>query len=647
MVHGNGYIVLVERHFSELPARRPAHRAPEAPQGAPLHGHQATPVVGVHARIGHPGGAHRLAEKRCAEGDVPYRQHLSEVAVMQVRAQWVHPHVMQPVEARIDHDSFQPASETPAHVGVGKVLHQFAQQREQGEFGRVHAHRQAHAGQDQRLQHAVQVAAAVIGPAAHLALAVVHAVQRPPPGQQVLGAMHPVVDEVVDQVVGGKKPIRVLLEPRHPVLESEGGRLAFAAAAEQVGERREHQDGEQRKQAQQHEQGVEAVDAGQAPLAPAFGRRQRFQWPEDQADDGDLDQCDQPGLGDLAGVTCNVPDVQREQHGRHHVDAEPGDQLGPGFGHGLPRFRNAVDAKSRASGPTTEAIPRWRFYGSARPHVAGVDPAGGYASLHARPHQKDVAMYRPLVAAIATALALIAASCTASLAADTAGYSLTVYSAAQPGQLSTANLANYGANLPGYALVRDGRRMSLPKGSGELRFSDVAKSIDTTTVAFESLSDTTGTRVIEQNYQYDLVDNAKLLDRYIGQTITVDQVRGDKTEQVQGKLLSASGGMILQKDSGEVVSLANYSNIQFPALPGGLITKPTLVWKVSSDRGGEQDTRVSYQTQGVTWWSDYNIILRDADGGCRMDLAAWVTIVNQSGGSYPNAQLKLVAGEVN
>ena len=256
-------------------------------------------------------------------------------------------------------------------------------------------------------------------------------------------------------------------------------------------------------------------------------------------------------------------------------------------------------------------------------------------------------MTRPLVAAITSALALAGASCAVSVAADTSGYSLTVYSAAQPGQLSTSNLANYGANLPGYALVRDGRRMTLPKGLGELRFSDVAKRIDPTTVAFESLSDPTGTRVIEQNYQYDLVDNAKLLDRYIGQMIAVDQVRGDKTEQVRGKLLSASGGMILQQDSGEVVTLSNYSNIQFPALPGGLITKPTLVWKVSSDRGGEQDARVSYQTQGVTWWSDYNIILREADGGCSMDLAAWVTIVNQSGGSYPNAQLKLVAGEVN
>jgi len=188
--------------------------------------------------------------------------------------------------------------------------------------------------------------------------------------------------------------------------------------------------------------------------------------------------------------------------------------------------------------------------------------------------------------------------------------------------------------------------MTLPQGTGELRFTDVAKRIDPTTVAFESLSDP-ATRVIEQNYQYDLVDNAKLLDRYVGQVITVQQVRGDKVEAVSGKLLSASGGLILQRDSGEVLTLSNYANIQFPALPGGLITRPTLVWKVNSKAGGEQNTRVSYQTQGITWWSDYNITLREGNGNCDMDLAAWVTLVNQSGGSYPSAQLKLVAGEVN
>jgi len=124
-------------------------------------------------------------------------------------------------------------------------------------------------------------------------------------------------------------------------------------------------------------------------------------------------------------------------------------------------------------------------------------------------------------------------------------------------------------------------------------------------------------------------------------------VRGDKSSQITGKLLSASGGLILQRDNGEVLTLGNYGNIQFPALPGGLITRPTLVWKVSSKTGGAQDARVSYQTQGVTWWSDYNVTMREQSGNCNMDLAAWVTIVNQSGGSYANAQLKLVAGEVN
>ena len=251
-------------------------------------------------------------------------------------------------------------------------------------------------------------------------------------------------------------------------------------------------------------------------------------------------------------------------------------------------------------------------------------------------------MQRPLVIAIVSALAAACAH-----AADGPDYSLTVYSAAQPGQISTSTLANYGSNLPGYALVRDSRSMTLEKGVGELRFTDVAKRIDPTTVAFESLSDPSGTRVMEQNYQYDLVDNAKLLDRYIGQTITVEQTRGDKTDTLSGKLLSANGGLILQRDTGEVLTLNSYSNIRFPALPGGLISRPTLVWKVNSQTGGQQNTRVSYQTQGVTWWTDYNITMREHGGTCDMDLAAWVTLVNQSGGSFANAQLKLVAGDVN
>lgn len=246
------------------------------------------------------------------------------------------------------------------------------------------------------------------------------------------------------------------------------------------------------------------------------------------------------------------------------------------------------------------------------------------------------------------ATGIAAAMTTAALAAESPDYSLTVYSSAQPGQVSTESLANYGTALPGYALVRDGRKMSLQSGNGVLKFTDVAKRIDPTTVAFESLTDPTGTRVVEQNYQFDLVNRDKLLERYVGATITVEQQRGDTLERLSGMLLSAAdGSLILQRDSGEVVTIGSYSNVVFPSLPGGLITRPTLVWLVNAKQGGTHDTRVSYQTQGMTWWSDYNITLRENDGGCDMDLSGWVTIVNQSGASYPQAQLKLVAGEVN
>lgn len=251
-------------------------------------------------------------------------------------------------------------------------------------------------------------------------------------------------------------------------------------------------------------------------------------------------------------------------------------------------------------------------------------------------------MRKPLPLAMATALVA------GSAAADTPDYSLTIYSSAQPGQISTDRLANYGDSLPGYALVRDGRKMSLPGGRGELRFTDVATRIDPTTVAFESLTDPAGTRVLEQNYQYDLVNRDKLLERYVGERITVEQLRGTDLEKITGTLLSAAGGsLILQRETGEVVSLSNYSNVLFPSLPGGLITRPTLVWLVNAKRAGLHDTRVSYQTRGMTWWADYNIALRESGDKCAMDLSSWVTIVNQSGGSFPAAQLKLVAGEVN
>jgi hypothetical protein len=236
------------------------------------------------------------------------------------------------------------------------------------------------------------------------------------------------------------------------------------------------------------------------------------------------------------------------------------------------------------------------------------------------------------------------------VAAESPDYSLTVYSSAPPGQMSTSLLAsNSEYVLPGYALVRDSRRMELGRGSSELRFTDVARRIDPTTVGFSSLTDPEGTRIVEQNFQFDLVSQQKLIERFVGSTISVDQVRGERVETVTGKLLSAEGGLILEKDTGEIVTLSSYAagNVRFPSLPGGLITKPTLVWLLDAKRGGTHDTRVSYQTAGMTWWSDYNVTLREKERSCEMDFAAWVTIVNRAGASFPNSQLRLVAGEVN
>jgi hypothetical protein len=234
----------------------------------------------------------------------------------------------------------------------------------------------------------------------------------------------------------------------------------------------------------------------------------------------------------------------------------------------------------------------------------------------------------------------------AAMAANAPDYSLTIYSSAEPGSLSSASLAAHGQHLPGYALVRDERTLKLARGRQELRFSDVAGHMDPTTVAFVSLTDPAGTRVLEQNYQYDLVSGQKLLERYLGQSITVVQVLGDQTRRITGELLSAQNGITLRLPSGEVSTLSSWHAIDYPSLPGGLITKPTLVWLLDAARAGEHRVRVAYQALGLTWWADYNLILDEREG-CRMDLSAWVTIVNQSGGSFPDARLKLVAGAVN
>jgi hypothetical protein len=197
-----------------------------------------------------------------------------------------------------------------------------------------------------------------------------------------------------------------------------------------------------------------------------------------------------------------------------------------------------------------------------------------------------------------------------------------------------------------FGVVREKRKVDVPEKIGTIRFTDVASQIDGTSVHFKSLTDPNAT-VLEQNYEYDLVSADKLLEKYIDKQIAVLTKDGSR---YSGKLLSFDANQLVIRQDGEKAEIVmvqrgeNVKDIQFGALPEGLITKPTLVWKLATDKLGQQLIEVAYQTAGINWQADYNAVLNAKDTA--LDLGGWVTINNQSGATYKDAKLKLIAGDV-
>jgi hypothetical protein len=230
---------------------------------------------------------------------------------------------------------------------------------------------------------------------------------------------------------------------------------------------------------------------------------------------------------------------------------------------------------------------------------------------------------------LALCLALLAAAVTCTtpseLKAQTAGVDLTVYN----------------QNL---ALVKERRTLDLELGVNEVAFQDVAALIDPTSVLFRSLTDASGTVVVEQNYEYDIVGSQKLLQKYVDQDI---QLVTEDGSEYSGKLLSGTQDVILQAADGQVtvVKLDQVREYSFPRLPEGLITKPTLLWQVEAAEGGTHDIEVTYMTRGVNWQADYVLLLDQADE--KIDLDGWITLNNNSGASYEDAKLKLIAGDIH
>lgn len=197
----------------------------------------------------------------------------------------------------------------------------------------------------------------------------------------------------------------------------------------------------------------------------------------------------------------------------------------------------------------------------------------------------------------------------------------------------------YNSNL---GLVKDIRRIRMPRGLIDVKFTDVAAQIMPQTVNIKSLTDPDGLEVLEQNYRYDLLTPHKLIEKFVGKQI---KVLKDGIE-IPITILSTNEGLVYRMGDRIFTDRDGYpGKLIFPAIPDNLIPNPTLVWRLDIRAGRAQNVEATYLTQGINWKADYVTILDKDDRA--VDLTGWVTLDNKSGTGFRNASLKLVAGDVN
>ena len=206
-------------------------------------------------------------------------------------------------------------------------------------------------------------------------------------------------------------------------------------------------------------------------------------------------------------------------------------------------------------------------------------------------------------------------------------------------------LTVYNSNI---ALVRDTRELSLPAGEFQLRFSDIAASINPATVHLRPLAQPEKLSVLEQNYEYDLLDPQKLLQKYVGREVTMlhrIQKDGSTIWQEEKATLLADNESPVWKINGEIVTGLSAEGYRFPSVPANLYSTPTLLWTLANSGAAHQKVEASYLAGNISWSADYvlNVSRDDATAG----IDGWVTLVNNSGTEFRNAHLQLVAGELN
>ena len=198
------------------------------------------------------------------------------------------------------------------------------------------------------------------------------------------------------------------------------------------------------------------------------------------------------------------------------------------------------------------------------------------------------------------------------------------------------------------ALVRDVRDLQLTRGSFDLRFMDIAATVNPATVHFRSLTEPSRVNVVEQNYEYDLLEPDKLLRKYVGRDVVLVRRRSEngqtREEEVTARLLSYNNAPVW-KIGNEIVTGMSADHIKFPELPGNLYTHPTLIWTLDNTGAAKHRVEASYLAAKLSWNADYVLTVARDDKAA--DLDGWVTLVNGSGTSFRKTKLQLVAGDLN
>ena len=203
----------------------------------------------------------------------------------------------------------------------------------------------------------------------------------------------------------------------------------------------------------------------------------------------------------------------------------------------------------------------------------------------------------------------------------------------------------YNSNV---ALVRDLRQVNLPSGTFRLKLMDIAATVNPATVHFRSINEPEKLGVLEQNYEYDLLEPAKLLNKYVGKEVTLVRSYKDngttKHEEIKAMLLANNNGPVW-KIGNDIVTGLNAESYRFPEVPPNLYDRPTLLMLLDNSGSHRQQVETSYLASNLSWNADYVLTVARDDKSA--DLDGWVTVVNNSGTTFRNARLQLVAGELN